>query len=164
MSDNSLIKDRLIVKINDLKSNLNTRKLKYLRLERLENIVNKLDQYSEKCSKCGNYLKDLDNDLLESLSMDDLNSIKKYLKGFNRIVSHLCKQHKHTTESSFRDSFMVFGMSVGMSLGMIIGLAIDNEGAFQAVGMSIGMCFGMSFGMLIGYFMDRDAFKKGKVI
>ncbi|NLD45817.1 MAG: hypothetical protein GX660_01265, partial [Clostridiaceae bacterium] len=159
MSDNSLIKDRLIVKINDLKSNLNARRIKFLHLERLENIVNKLEQYSGECSKCDNYLKDLDNDLLKSLSFDDLHYIKKYLKGFKSIVSHLCKKHKHTTESSFRDSFMLLGISVGMSLGMIIGLAIDSKGTFQIIGMSTGMCFGMSFGRLIGYFMDKDAIK-----
>lgn len=121
MSDNSLIKDRLIGKINDLKSTLNARKIKYLHLKRLENIVIKLEQYSGECSECDKYLKDLDNDMLDSSSINDIKKMRKYMKDFNKIVAHLCKQHQHTTEGSYRNTYMLLGMSFGMSFGMILG-------------------------------------------
>ncbi|HEY9063299.1 MAG TPA: hypothetical protein VIO64_22795 [Pseudobacteroides sp.] len=154
---------KIIEKIDMLKSNLGAKKVKALQIYRLENILNKLTQYSDGCSECKYLLSIFESQLLNNLDCIDKSHLKNYMITLKKIISHLHKKHKLITAGHYIGIYMSMGTSLGMLCGMVIGL-ISNKGEFQSIGMSLGMCFGMSIGILIGTIKDSNAKKKGNVI
>ncbi len=162
MDSNENLAKKIIDDINALKSNLDSKKANFFRIDRLKNIVDRLVQYSDSCSECTDFLNAFEQDLMDNLKPDDIQRSRTYLKNFNNIVSHLCKKHKLVTPGYYTGIYLPLGMSAGMAIGMSIGTAISRN--TMSVGMSLGMSLGLSFGVLIGSLMDSDAKKKGIVI
>lgn len=154
---------KIIDKIDVLKSNFGPKKVKVLQIYRLENILNKLTLYSDNCSQCKYLLSIFESELLDNLNCVDKSHLKNYMINFKKIISHLCKKHKLITAGHYMGLYMSLGTSLGMSFGMVIGLILNN-GGFLPIGMSLGMCFGISIGILIGTIEDTNAKKKGNVI
>ncbi|TYQ16993.1 UNVERIFIED_CONTAM: hypothetical protein Cloal_3584 [Acetivibrio alkalicellulosi] len=166
MNANEILRDKIIEDIRKLKTEIRTKKIKRLQIDRLENMVNKLYQHSDNCHICSNFLITFENNLLNNLELTDKSHLKNYMTNFRKIVSHLCKKHKLVTKGSSQGTFTLLGMSFGMSIGASIGMIfdIDNQGSWFVLGMSFGTLFGMSFGMLLGTILDSNAKKKGNVI
>lgn len=154
---------KIIEKIDVLKSNLGAKKVKALQIYRLENIVNKLTEYSDNCSECRYLLSIFESELLDNLNCIDKSHLRNYMINLKKTVSHLCKKHKLITGGHYMGLYMSMGTSLGMLCGMVVGLT-SNKWEFLPVGMSLGMCFGMSIGIFIGSLMDSKAKKKGDLI
>lgn len=154
---------KIIEKINVLKSNLGAKKVKALQIYRLENIANKLTKHSDNCSECKYLLSIFESELLDNLNCIDKTHLRNYMINLKKIVSHLCKKHKLVTAGQYMGLYMSMGTSLGMLCGMVVGLT-SNKSEFVPIGMSLGMCFGMSIGISIGSIMDSSAKKKGNQI
>lgn len=162
MNSNEDLAKKIIENVNELKSNLDDKKVKFFRIDRLKKIVDRLAQYSDSCVECTNFLNNFEQDLMENLKPKDMKRSRTYLKNFNIIVNHLCKKHKLVTPGYHTSTYLPLGMSFGMAIGMSIGISINSNA--MSIEMSLGMSLGMSFGVLIGSLMDADAKKKGIVI
>ncbi|TYQ17896.1 UNVERIFIED_CONTAM: hypothetical protein Cloal_0282 [Acetivibrio alkalicellulosi] len=166
MNIDETFRDKIIEDINKLKTDIDARKIKFLKLDGLVNVAIKLHQYSNNCEECRKFLYTFDYTLLNAINFTDLVMLRNYFINLKKIVSHLRKKHKLVTHK-YIGEYSFVGMSFGTMFCMIIGLIIDNKGAGIGMGSGttiLGMSFGMLFGMLLGSLKDYNAKKNDKFI
>ena len=116
-------------------------------------VARRIDAFSPDCSECQAFQPEVTG-LSEGLKHAPLTREKrrKHVQGIQRVVSHLGKRHKLTSEGHHTGLGMVFGTAFGVAMGS----AFDNVGTGIALGIAIGLALGAG--------LDAKASKEGTVI
>ena len=153
MKKNNIVED-LLIKMGKLRSELNQKQIKRLKLDLLKRIIERLDDYDETCDICKEHLETIDDMISHDrvFKIFETGSFKEYDSQINNIIKHLEKQHKLIPNGYYMNQYMVLGMIFGTALGTVF----NNIG----LGISLGMCIGI----VLGSSLDANAKKKGNVI
>jgi len=153
--------------IGKLKGRLNTLDQRRYKLPLLLRVAKRVASLSLECEECQG-LKSQITRLCKNLAHSPRMTGKEYgshltiIKSINR---HLKRKHKLVDERQYIKRFVSIGVAFGLSL-VILGYILLNFGITILV-LSVtlpALIIRILFGYTIGYFLDKRAKRKGRVI
>jgi hypothetical protein len=153
--------------IGDLKNRLSPSEIRKYKLPMLLRISDRVAEYCTECQQCRQFqdqITRLTENLKDTSPMTDT-ARKGHLKTIEFITQHLKKEHKLVEERHYLKRFVSIAVAGGISL-IAFGYMMLNFGiTLLVISITLPALFvRLIFGYILGFFMDRRAKKKGRVI
>ena len=157
----------ITAEIGDLKSRLGPSETRKYKLPMLLRISDRVAEYCTECQQCRQFkgqITGLKENLKDASPMTDATR-KGHLKTIEIITRHLKKEHKLVEERHYLKRFVSIAVAGGISL-IAFGYMLLSFGiTLLVIGITLPALFvRLIFGYTLGFFMDRRAKKKGRVI
>jgi hypothetical protein len=157
----------IAAEIGDLKSRLNPSETRKYKIPMLLRISDRVAEYCAECQQCRQFkgqIARLIENLYDASPMTDA-ARKDHLKTIDIITRHLKKKHRLIEERHYLKRFVSIAVAGGISL-IAFGYMLLSFGiTLLVIGITLPALFvRLIFGYTLGFFMDRRAKKKGRVI
>ncbi len=153
--------------ISKIENNLSLANQRRFRLPLFLRLAKRVAAFSPECEICQSLQGQITNLSLDLTNLPGMTkqSVKDYLDVIKNIAKHLKKMHGLVEERQYVKRYVLMGLTFGLCL-ILLGLILLSFGVtIFAMNIALLALFSrVLFSYTIGYFLDRRARKRGKVI
>jgi hypothetical protein len=158
---------KIASEISKAEEHISPSEQRYYRLPVSLRLARRVAAFSSECEVCQSLQSQINNlDVnLADLPRMTRQSIRNYLDVIKGITKHLKRTHGLVEERQYVKRYVFIGFTVGISL-VLLGLILPSFGiTLLALNLTLtALITRVVFGYMVGYFLDRRARKRGRVL
>ena len=160
-------KSKVTSEINKAEEHISPSEQPYYRLSVLLRLSRRVAAFSSECEVCQSLQSQINNlgVNLADLPRMTCQSTRNYMDVIKGITKHLKQTHGLVEERQYVKRYVFIGFTVGISL-VLLGLILPIFGiTLLALNLTlVALITRIVFGYMVGYFLDRRAIKRGRVL